>query len=458
MVKDMKSKFEGLGLEAIDFQRGGLLHAELTMFIARLRGVGNDQQRSIILGEMSKVIMKRTGLAIAWGWLSEGLDIQIYVPPVTRTHPLLYKAQQKALMDESREDYRPISIEKDLNGTVDLKNSKVGGDFSTLVSVINLPETIWKSNLLTDGEWSAQLLHELGHPFAYFEFLGQTCVTNMILNEVSRVWMGNYPVEKRIKVLTAAEAQYQQKFVDKEEVAKNDDPHVAHALIVNSSIVKIRSEIGTEFYDQRVFETLADQFCARHGGARDWVTGVDKSQRDAGWITRNVAFRSTTSMIVANLIKFTMLATVNAPTAMAVRAATGKAIISKSLISGGSLAFGQGFNLAIASLLSLVNNQRLRYDEIPVRYANFRRELVGDLKNRNLPVDYVKRVLSDLEVIDEAIGNLNKLGNLDTMLYNWIIDGVIGRRKENRLQQQYEKLANNELFTRAAQLSTVGNV
>jgi hypothetical protein len=453
-----KLNFDGLGLEAIGFQRDKQLHKELTSLFERMRGAVDDKAREIILAEMANSIFISTGIAnhlhVTEGWNGPAIAVR----PITRTHPFIYKTMQKALAANDNEHFKAVVLDKIVDGKVDLKNSTVSGDFSKIFNEIFIPDNFWRSDLLTPAECSATLLHEIGHAFGYFELLGHTCVTNLVMNEVTKAWVGNYPVEKRVLVLTGVENQYGTKIEDKDAVAANSTAEVALAVVANLAVNEVRSELKTPHYDQRVFEFMADQFATRHGAGRDLVTGLDKYLRISPWFFRHTEHRTTSSMMVANLIKIGILLTGNTPIEMAVRAANGISAIHKAILPGAALLSKVPLGLFTAWILPLVDQSKTRYDKPSDRYESIRREMVASLKQAGLDKTYIESVLEDIEIVEKIVNGLNKLGALDSMLYTFITETFTGRRKEFKLQQQYEKLANNDLFKRAAQLSTVGTV
>lgn len=444
----MKNKFAGLGLEAIDHQVDSVLHKEMTLIFRRLNGTTSDKEIEDVLKDATTLAAKVLGIAVKWEVIKDDFGLAVDVPRITKTHPIVYKIQQAALAKD-HPFYRVTPIEKIIDGGVDRKRSKLFGDFTSLESTIYLPKAAIRGKLLLPEEWAAATIHEFGHIFTYFEFLGYTSITNLALDEASKIWLGSYPVERRVQVLVAAEANFGDKIPDKESIAKNDDPRVAHAAIVQSSIQKVRSELGLKYYDQRVFEFLSDQFAARHGAGRYLVTGLDKFNRAVPWMMRDFAYRSTGSMIVANLFKLGMLATGNSAFGMAL----GR--VNTTLITGQKAVELLVTGVGNAMITLLLNDAQFRYDTGPARAEATRREVISALKRPDIDKAYLNARLEDLDIIDQVQSKLNKLDFLDNMLFKYLVENVMGVRKEFRIQQEYEKLANNELFARAAKLTTL---
>lgn len=467
----MKNKFEGLGLEAIHFQKNGALHAAMTAHMDIVRGTSTVEAMHHVLSDVKKTILKLTGMTIdvVTHDSPEHDNMFVMMEQMTLTHPLMCKLAAVQIATGEAQ-YKPLDIAKVLQGGVDLKTGMVYGSYSKIGATVYISVDFLNNPVLSSASLSAFFIHELGHIHTYFEFLGQTFITNYMLHESSRIWLGNYPKVKRIELLNGIEKQSNVKINNKEQLAENDDPTIVHAVINNMTVNKVRSEMGTAFYDRRNVEFLSDQFAVRHGAARDLIIAQDTYYRGRPWLIRDEAFRSTSSMVILNLIKVSMLLTANTPALLgvralavkglgaagAVKAGLGATIISTTLISAPALATdviaGAGFTWLMGLLGDKGHNL---YDKPADRFAAIRNDLLSALKIKGQDKHFVDRVLEDLKVIDDAIAKLNGLGNLEKMLYDYIIGAVSGRGDEVKMQQQYEKLSNNNLFQHAAKLSTL---
>jgi hypothetical protein len=462
------------GLEAIDFQRGSTLHADISAVIVELKAARAAVDRDVIGKTLTQVILSKTGMLLDVVFIPGRFNIKVGIHSLASSHPLMKKMELKMLADPLS-DYKVVQFDKDIGGTVNLANSTVGGAFSQIPSTLYLPVSIWEDDLLTADEWAAAILHEAGHVFSYYELLGHMFITNYVLNEVVSRWLGDFATERRIDILNGIEKQYDTKITNKSELVENSDPSVVMAIVNASVMNKIRSELGTPYYDARTCEFLADQFAARHGAGRSMVTGMDKIHRASPWLFRSYEFRSTNSMIVANLVQLTIVLTGNTPFSMFMRSLskgienvglklTGQiltskpaaAIIHKGIISGAKAIGVTVSGVGLTFLTQLIKeNGAGKYDDAASRYAAIKREMLADLKTPGLDKSYIALVLSDIETVEAIVGNLNKVGMLDKMLYQYIVSSFKGDRKEIKLQQQYETLVNNPLFKHAAHLSTL---
>jgi hypothetical protein len=472
MDHKMKNNFNDLGLEAIHFQKERALHRAITAHMDVIRGCSEVTMMLHQLNQMEKTIYKLTGMTVKVYTHDDPAhdNMMVIYESLGHTHPLMSK-MSAAMAANSDSTFKILDPSRTLRGGVDLKTGMVYGDYSKVVSSIYISTKMLNIADMSSAELSAFFIHELGHIHTYFEFLAQTFITNYLLHEAARIWMGNYPKEKRIEVLAGIEQQNKVKIANKEELANADDPNVVYAIINNSSINKVRSEMGTAFYDRRNVEFLADQFSNRHGAGRDLITSQDKFNRARPWIIRDSAFRSTSSMVVANLIKVSMTLTANTPALIGVRALVigtrgaevaakvglGATILSTALVSTPELAVNVVMGAGSTWLMGLFSdNGNHMYDKPADRFAAVRNDLVSALKVKNLDKSYAEGIIEDLAVIDATIEKLNGLGMLDKMLFDFIIESFSGHGNEVKLQQQYEKLSNNNLFQHAAKLSTLG--
>ena len=90
-------------------------------------------------------------------------------------------------------------------GTVDRETSTVGKDFTDLVMCIQVTKGLFLTNAgvgisdFTPEEIAAIILHEVGHIFTYFEYMGEVVTTNYVLQHVSKSIMETRDIEQKYK-------------------------------------------------------------------------------------------------------------------------------------------------------------------------------------------------------------------------------------------------------------------
>jgi len=435
----MKFTLADLGMEAIDFQRNAKLNTELTIFFTQLKGLDDPARQSEILASISKVIFEETGMSVtvsitdADNYKMSGGPI-----PLTRNHPFATADFRMKLM---RVNMSRQGIQKAVGGDVDDKACRVSGSFSEVPCFVNIPKKFFTSDKFSGEEIAAGSLHELGHCYGYFRFLGQAFRSNLVIRDIALTWAETDDTKVRIKVLDEAENIIGKKFENKAELAKAGEADIPITIVAANAIDDARSELGTKFYDQRAFEAMADQFAARHGAGRALVTLMDKIGRDSNVLTRNGQYDPAITKLVFNVLSLAFSAVTPAKGALLGLKFTTDALIFSQILGG-------TVNIFLGSLMG-----DFSYDDPYNRYKSVRQELIASLKDRSTSPEYQRGVLQDIEVVDQAMSALNRFPTITSLINKFIGGTINGSRKEMAFQRQFEELANNELFAKAAQLS-----
>lgn len=439
----MRKKLAALGLESIAFQKDPRFFNELVVAFGRLRAAPEKEKAQEIIDEIVSTVKRYTNISTQI-IISKSTTVSAtaVIYPVTKDHPLYDKKYRDKLRDA---DFSELtSDKKELVSSIDFQNGKVYGYFATTVNPIILHLGLFSNGIETE-EIAAVFLHELGHLFGYYMLVSRLAVTNMVLREVADVFSNTNDKKIRIELLTEVENIYDHKFEDKETLADTKDASVPVSIASVVATDWVRSELGLSYYDGRTCEFLADQFATRHGAGRYLVTFFDKNNRGV----KRQGFESTQRLIFSNLMSF-MLNIVDVSFAN---------IFTKAMTMTIGLAGPIGFlmNVVTGTVFSMVytlimGTRNYEYDDPKGRYEAIRREIVSSLKDPSNPREFVTEQLQSLEVIDAHINKINPIGKATKALSNFFYDYINGSYKEIKFQRQYEELANNDLFVRAAQL------
>lgn len=435
----MKFSFEDLGMEAIGFQRNAKLNTELTIFFTQLKGLDDPARQSEILASLSKVIFDETGMSVEVK-VTEADNYKMSASPIplTRNHPFATADFRMKLM---RTKMTRRGIADAVGGEVDDKECRVSGSFSDIPCFITIPSKFFSSDKFTGEEIAAGALHELGHVYGYFRYLGQAFRSNLVIRDIALTWAETDDTKVRIKVLDEAEEIIGKKFENKADLAQADAADVPITIVAANCIDDSRSEMGTKFYDQRAFEAMADQFATRHGAGRALVTLLDKVGRDASPLTRNGQYDPMVTKLIFNVLSVAFNAVTPAKGALLGLKFTSEALIVSQILGG-------TMNVFLGSLMG-----DFAYDDPFNRYKAVRQELIASLKDRTTDASYQRAVLQDIEVVDQAMAALNRFPTITSLINKFIGGTINGSRKEMAFQRQFEELANNELFAKAAQLN-----
>lgn len=443
-----------VALEAIGFQDTGFFK-ELTQAVFEVRSVyadakGMDKAKIKAFYESAEmkgildVIRKHTNLTFIYGSIEYPAAGPSVVPPLLSKSHLLMEdlwTNQEWLQKDAKELMGRLKTQE-LRGSVDLRNNKVSGVYKELKIALYLPVNVFARKGLTvmgsltanpyvdfsDAELAAIILHEVGHAFTYLELLSRTASTNLCLSALARAKALDEEDKDAHVYETVLRSYATQAGLSKNQTqALENTTSLKQATVVlyDISVEKSQSELGNSVYDNVGREFIADQYATRCGAGRDLVIGLEKIRAlgdpDAG--------RNFNQVINLSLLTVIMLTSV----------------------------VGAGIAGLITYLIIADQSKGGDYyDNDHIRVRRIRHDLIEKLKNVKMG-DADKNEC--LEAVDEIATVLESIPEADLTVYERIAKFVRpGFRKDHNyeiLQKQLEQLASNELFVKAAKLSTL---
>lgn len=417
----MKSRFRSLGLEAISFQLTGLLHKELTAEFERFNANTKYLDRSLSELDIEKIVKAKTGIKIKLK-IDHCPHPNAYVlPPIIDPNHAILDDQWRKYIERNPEFSELVKKANGLvKGQVDLKNSTVSGIFSELEVPVFITAGLVANTMFTAAEKSAILLHELGHVFTMFEFLGRSVTTNIILHAATEHFFKTDDVVKKFTLLEETSKALDIKLDDPEALVKTGNKEVLQTVLLREVYFKVHSEYGSSTYDMTSWEALSDQFATRHGAGRDVVTALNKIYRDSQFLG-GASYQST--WVHAMLTIF------------------------KVLLFMGLLWFTGG----MALMYLFIDPSKKIYDDPEARFSRVRRELVASLKSKDIPVEARDKTLDDIEQIDKVLSVMKDKRGLMEFFYTSILPSGRRQYKQLQFQLQLEKLTNNDMFKLSSQ-------
>lgn len=423
----MSLEFKTPSLEAIQYQGESKLFKELITCFEKLALVPKLTQNDFDKSDFSKIVKENTGLRVKL-YLGNYMSAYTYLPYFGINNNTTFGRFVGSKEELDKEQYaviRKLGNKGSYEGTIDLRTSKVTGVFSEIPLQIHLGTFFAGSTAkLNPRETAAVIIHELGHLFTHFEtlndFLTATVTVGTALKEMSKQPI----VEKRLSLLNGLRSDLKLPHVDDASlVAKIDnDIEIATITIREYMLGAAASRFGSESYDMRSCEQLADQFATRHGAARDLTTALGNM---------GMGFRPNTALHIAGQILRLAVFVVYAVWAPLATLAT------------------------MIILLFLPGYDRDLYDPPYLRVERMRKDLIQVLKNPSLSPEHRKNVLSDLNFMEAFAHDAEEHRSIFMFLWTTI---STRRRKEydrKKFQLEIERLLNNDLFVSANQLKSM---
>ncbi len=428
-MRQRTSLFQGdtITLESIDFQRDQMLFKELCAFFKAGEKMGDKEiADSELSTQLPALIMHHTGMCVVTQWGGAPGDLACQ-PPMANPNSVFWNRLdiwlRENVLGTAAAD-KVISENKRPIGTVDSKRGKVGGVFSNMECILALPATLVVSKKYSPEEKSAGVIHELGHLFAFFEYLAASMTTNFVLSAISKQYDTLTSVKDREMLLTKIKSELQLKELDAEALARSNDKKVVEVVIITSFAKVLHSELGSNVFDINGWEQMADQFAARQGAARHIVTFLDKLYRESG----TVKYRRLPFYLFIEAVK--IAGVIMAP-------------------------FAGGTSLALTAMLCMndtVGASDTLYGTLKTRFGRMRDQLVAELKEKGLSDERTTALAQDIQVIDDLLAGFKERQQLLGYVLDFVTPFHRQRISQDKLQRELEQLAHNELFVRAASL------
>jgi hypothetical protein len=418
----LTSKRLSIGLEAIQVQND-LFFKELTLAFQRMRTEKAYEGDALKRIGFAEIIKRHTGLKVNFK-VEKNNDINAYVipPMVDKNNPLIYDWWKPHIDNTDVKKFIKARRSDIIKGSVDLKSGKVSGIFSEIEHSLTVYKGLCESTLLCDEERAAVCLHEVGHLFTYYEFLGHTLTTNVILHAATQAFFKSDDVIKRTQVLDEACKALDISLDDPEALVKCESKEVFQTVVLRKAILEAKSSLGSNIYDLTATEALADQYAIRQGAGRFLATGLDKIHRHYGG---DSSYMSTGMHIFATVIRVILFFALIIPTA------------------------------GLILLVLLLNPAMKLYDDPGARLGRMKRELVASLKQKDLPADQRKAIVDDIEAVDALLKNIDDKRTLMQFFYTSILPSGRKQYEQLRFQVELEKLVNNQLFVTAEKLTNL---
>ena len=423
-------------MEAIAFQTNAEYPKRVTkLFQQAMTANGELHLIERYLNEIAQLTLDATGIRFKpyftkKAFLRGPYHVAAMVPNLNALSPLNPRAEKLL----AKFDLDNMNGNQIIDGYVDLKMAKVGGFFSKLTNEFLITPSFF-DGYFTAGEVAGFYFHELGHCYTYYEYLGQTLITNYILAEVVGRMDNQETLEKRMWVGKAALRLAEVDKSLREDVTSAE----VVAMVLEGQVTRMQRALNTRWYDQRMAEAVADQFAARWGMGVDLARGLTKLERSAG-IFAEAGYEPKWFGLMMNFSNIVALpfATV----------AEGAAKVLLATIKRIATTFAIGMATNSFTFFALSSG----YTTLPQRIAALRRELVTVLKDRSLDDAFRKRILAEIDELDKLLEEKHEWSDVFGKITRYSLDAVIGRGKEIGQQELTEELANNRLYQLSAAL------
>lgn len=423
-----------LSLEKIRMQDGSLFK-ELSETIEGLMQISIVDQNDINQSALSRVVKKHTGMEVTFTLVPQTFDAYAHLVEIDKNHPFFH--QRDALIPYVTNNYKTTKTEA--IGSVNLKNGTVDGVFSKYPVKIGLGSLFITGYMndpkydFTADEVAAILIHEIGHCFTTFEYVGKTVMTGLVISSAVKESVGIKDPGQRTKLIMKAsnDVNLQISETVAEETLRKYGEN-ADVVLLSMYVKQLNTLTKTNYYDARNCEQIADQFAVQHGAASSLGRALEKLYK----LGFDINYMKTPTFVILEVIKvaFVMFA--------ALASLTGGGLVGGFLFAVTMLMFSPGAKI---------------YDDPKDRLEFMKRQLIDDLKQLNLQdkknTELIKTITDHIDDLDKLISEVKDRRTFMTTIWDTVTPWGRNREQQEAKQKLLEQALNNDLFAKAAKIS-----
>lgn len=429
-------------MESINFQ-SKMFGRNIELIVDEIKdftGTAKELNDSKLKTKLEEVIKFNSGIQVVIEF-NTGM-VAVKIPIFTADH-LFFEDYYKTLQKESVKQFYK-AIEKYSNrSTIDLKNAKISGVLSSIAIPFYLSFDFIKNKKLTSEHITATILHEVGHAFTLFEYSNRMAKTNQALALVSKSIMNRESDTDRVIYLRKASEMITGREDSFKDYEKIKNIAIITDVFLKTTKEKACSELNTDNYDDVACEYLADQYVARHGYSRALVENLDilgSNYNVFEYKHRPIILVHLTSILSGFFNIFVIL---------------NPGIILTIPVIGVIVYIFNFFILYYKIFSSGYSDKDYAYDDLFIRFKRNKEQIVNYLKDINIDKETKKTAIEDIEKIENIMKNIRQYESIFEKLSLLFSKKSRDTKRSIELQNDLEALASNDLFTRAAKLTTL---
>lgn len=424
-----------ISTEKINMQDGSMF-TELSNVIEGLMQLSIIDQNDINQSRLSKVVRMYTGMDVNFNIIENTYDAFCYLPEIDKNHPFWH--QRNALLCSMTKNY--TTTKPEVVGSVNLKNGTVDGVFASFpvkifFGTLFLRGLNGEQSEFTADEVAAILIHEIGHAFTTFEYVGKTVMTGLVISSSVKASAEIPDPQQRTKVLVKACENVNLNLSEAQMGAiirqhgENSD-----VVLLTEYVKNLNTLTKTNYYDARNCEQLADQFAVQHGAADSLGRALERIYK----MSYNINYRSNPMYVILEVMK-----------------------ISFTMLWGGAVVTGLGgIGVFLVIVMLLLQSTEVKiYDDPKDRLIFLKRQLIDDLKVLNHQdkknAMLIGRLVDHIESLDMRIEEVKDRRSFAQAIWETVTPWGRNREQQEKKQKQLEEALNNDLFVKAAKLTQI---
>lgn len=415
----MKNKYD-LSL-ATEYMRtyGDALFQDLLGWYRSVRGAVINKDPDSVMEALTKVGMAKIAVHTNLNKVSiifGKKDPCVRIPQLNKNHPLIHPWVKSKYSNKVANEL--LKEKKQIYGGVDFITGKVHGDFCDVPVSIFMPLKALKDTSVELECLVAATLHEIGHIFGMYAFMGRLFTTNLRLSSLHEKLLARDSGNHRLTIIAQTLEDINPKAVLKaEDLEKFEDQDAMDIAIISEAVNDSVSELGHNVYDHTSWEAIADEYAIKNG-AEMWLPKMLDKVYDE---QINISGRPLPVFLLFEIIK--MLFMVLVP--------------------------------PLGILIILQDRRAPTYDAPEARFNRMRNALMESINlDETLSREDIQSLKDSIDTIDKIRNNYrDRRQFLEVVM--WLVSKDVRQSRRYELtQRDLEDLANHTLTLRVAEFKT----
>lgn len=412
--------------ESVDFQGDGFFKA-LVAVITRLKIDDDYTTSSVDNSGFSSVVKDYTGLNVRLNFVPNDNNLEAFatLPTFDLNHPFLrLNIPANKVMGASDSMAVLKTLGDKIKGGIDKHKCQVSGFYSQIPLDVTISTGYLRSPIFTEEHIAAILIHEIGHLFTYFEYIGVVAFGSMVIAETSRQLLEVNSIEARMDIITYADdllGVERHLPDDLDKMANNAE--TAHVILLRNYVAQTYTTGRFPVYDVRNVEQLADIFTVKHGAGRAMASAI----QSIGQATFDTSNQSQAVFLIIGVL-------------------TGLNKIIQAIGGPGD---------AIISFFMSAPGVKI-YDSPEDRIKFIRNILANEINEDFKGVDK-DQIIKDVQAIDNILKTVKDKRRLIQIFWETIPSPASSRRKQEQAAKEFESILYNDLQYQAALISKTYN-
>lgn len=264
-IEDTKGNDDYLvpSLEAIDFQFN---RDDIARFKTAFTELGKDFSKENANKLIAPLVKEICGLTVDFA-IDGAVNAAVHFPKSIKSHPFYDEIIREYTSDSAqRKTYRK---KNDFWIAVDRRNGQIRGTPTKFTHHMVLGAGIFdddtvKGSKATGVMRAAVIAHEIGHLVGFYEWAHRLTTTNFLLGGFVEELVTATDKKQRLTVIRNVQKDGLLKGIDGELLSAKTADEIK-LLVYQSERERSRYDLGTDIYDPRNWEAIADQYVSRMG-------------------------------------------------------------------------------------------------------------------------------------------------------------------------------------------------